>query len=292
MKHEDVKWLHVEASSKCNAWCPMCPRNNDGYEIYPGMIEEDLSIDVLEKTLQALPNLEVIQFCGNHGDPCIAKNFLDMIDLAKKHVKKIQIHTNGGMRNEEWWRLLASKLTDIDHDVWFGIDGLKGIHELYRQGTNWDKVIKNAQAFIDNGGYATWQFLLFKHNEHQLNDCMDLSQKLNFKDFKLMPNFRNPREGKNYVTGETYIALESTAPSSTQTSIPLIKKTKIEEKNCMHLGLSSIYLDAHGNYSYCCYYLPNPVSKKTKFDSLENLFYNSVDTSSKLCIAMCNSVIL
>ena len=24
-------WLHVEPTSRCNAWCPSCPRNNRGY---------------------------------------------------------------------------------------------------------------------------------------------------------------------------------------------------------------------------------------------------------------------
>jgi hypothetical protein len=33
----------------------------------------------------------------------------------------------------------AVTLSDREHDVWFALDGLKGVHEIYRQGTNFDK---------------------------------------------------------------------------------------------------------------------------------------------------------
>ena len=80
---DDVKWLHVEASSRCNAWCPLCPRNIDGYELHPNTVEQDLDISILKKTVDSLPNLYAIQFCGNHGDPIAAKDFINMIDIVK-----------------------------------------------------------------------------------------------------------------------------------------------------------------------------------------------------------------
>jgi hypothetical protein len=288
MLAEDVRWLHVEASSKCNAWCPSCPRNISGHGLHPNTIEQDLDLLLLKKTVESLPNLYAIQFCGNHGDPCAAKKFLDMIDIVKFHVKKIQIHTNGSIRNVEWWKKLAHKLADVEHDVWFGIDGLAGIHELYRQGTNWDKIIENAKTFIENGGYATWQFIPFKHNEHQIKDCLKLSQKLKFKKFKLVKSFRRIEEAQDYVSGEPYLRLE---PSSkvNQSIINLSKKSVVNKENCMHMSQPSVYLDASGSYSYCCYYMSNWASHKIKFDSLENIFYNSIDISSSHCINSCGS---
>jgi len=288
MLAEDVRWLHVEASSKCNAWCPSCPRNISGHGLHPNTIEQDLNLLLLKKTVESLPNLYAIQFCGNHGDPCAAKLFLEMIDIVKFHVKKIQIHTNGSIRNLEWWKKLAHKLADVEHDVWFGIDGLAGIHELYRQGTNWDKIIENAKTFIENGGYATWQFIPFKHNEHQIKDCLKLSQKLKFKKFKLIKTFRRIEEAKDYVSGKTYITLE---PSSTplRSIINLTKSSAVRKENCMHMSQPSIYLDATGSYSYCCYYMSNWASHKIKFDSLEDIFYNTVDITSSQCINSCGS---
>jgi len=47
----DIKWIHVEASSKCNAWCPACPRNVQGFGLVPGLIEEDLLPDRFEEII-------------------------------------------------------------------------------------------------------------------------------------------------------------------------------------------------------------------------------------------------
>ena len=136
MQIEDIKWAHVEASSKCNAWCPACPRNNHGYGLADGVTEQDLLPDRFEEIVNGLPNLYGIQFCGNLGDPIASAHINQLITISKKYAKKIQIHTNGSLRNIDWWTDLAQTLANVDHDVWFGIDGLSGVHEIYRQGTD------------------------------------------------------------------------------------------------------------------------------------------------------------
>jgi len=287
---DDVKWLHVEASSRCNAWCPLCPRNIDGYELHPNTVEQDLDISILKKTVDSLPNLYAIQFCGNHGDPIAAKDFINMIDIVKSRVKKIQIHTNGSLRNAEWWKLLASKLEGVEHDVWFGIDGLENVHEIYRQGTDWNKIITNAKAFIDSGGYATWQFIPFEHNEHQIKDCLRLSQQLKFKKFKLIKSTRTPSATvKNYKTGNLYLISSPIKINNVASAITGQKKI-VNQKDCMHLNQPSIYLDVEGSYSYCCYYMSNNnIKNKLKFDSMNDLFYNNVNLSNRLCINCCGT---
>ena len=46
-------------------------------------------------------------------------------------------------------------------------------------------IIKNAQAFIDAGGYAVWKMIKFDHNEHQVEDCRALAKNLGFQRFDL-----------------------------------------------------------------------------------------------------------
>lgn len=290
MTAEEVKWLHVEASSRCNAWCPLCPRNINGNTLHPGTTDKDLSIEILKTTVANFPNLYAIQFCGNHGDPIAAKNFLNMINAVKPFVKKIQIHTNGSLRNTAWWKLLAERLKNIDHDVWFGIDGLENIHEIYRQGTDWHKIIANATAFINNGGYATWQFIPFQHNEHQLKECIKLSQKLKFKKFKIVKSMReNYALIKNNKINEVKVYRAPLTLGNIVVYKPAEDKKVVDKKNCMHLTQPSIYLDADGKYSYCCYYTSNSLDRKIKFDSLEELFYNNADLSNRVCIKNCGT---
>ena len=284
MSPEDIVWLHVEISSKCNAWCPACPRSNNGYGLASHIIEEDLSLSVFERTIKSLPNIKVIQMCGSHGDPIAAHNMFEYINIAKQYCSKIQIHTNGSLRSTAWWQELALLLSDIEHDVWFGIDGLKGVHEIYRQGTDFDKVIENATAFIQAGGFATWQFIPYAHNEHQVKDSLKLSQRIGFKKFKLAKLHRKTTLARHYRTGEKFDLLPP------KEFMPLLKKRELEtakivnDGDCMHLNLPSIYLSSSGKISPCCYFI-----RQKTFDSVEELLYNNVNLENQVCLTNCGS---
>ena len=282
MQIEDVRWLHVELSSKCNAWCPGCPRNKNGYGLADSIVEQDLSLEKLEYRLKQFPNLETVQLCGNFGDPMVAGNIIESIDLIKQYAKRIQIHTNGSMRNKEWWAELAIRLQDINHDIWFGIDGLKGVHEIYRQGTDFDKVIENATAFINNGGSAVWQFIPFKHNLHQVKDCIRLSQQLKFKRFVPANYIRNKQIARHYRTGEEFVLEPANEIKNPQ--IKIYSPNKIPtDYDCMHLNYPSVYIGADGTVSNCCFF----GSTDIKFDNLEEMFYNKKVLNSVLCNTWC-----
>lgn len=276
-----IKWLHVEASSNCNAWCPTCNRNDRGYGLAEGVYPQNLIPDVFKFTLDNLPNLETIQFCGNLGDPIISPYILDLLDIAIPKVKKIQIHTNGSLRNVSWWSELAQQLKSINHNVWFGLDGLSGVHEIYRQGTDFDKIIANATSFINAGGIATWQFIPYAHNEHQIVECLKLSKQLGFKHFKLAKLHRIEYEAKHYKTGAPFLL----APPSTTKKLIRVPKlyNSVDINNCMHFSYPSIYLSSSGKYSVCCYQ-----SNKT-VDTLEELFYNTQNLKDNICLYSCGS---
>ena len=277
----DINWVHAEASSKCNAWCPACPRNDHGFGLAEGIVEQDLDPVKFELFISSIPALQGVQFCGNLGDPIAAACITELIDIAKKHAKKIQIHTNGSLRNTIWWRELAHQLIDIDHDVWFGIDGLAEVHEIYRQGTSFDKIIKNATEFINNGGFASWQFIPYKHNEHQIKDCLRLSQQLKFKKFRLAKLYRTQVLAKNYKTGKEFDLLPT---ESLRQLINIDRQKKTADiNNCMHLSMPSIYISANGEISRCCYF-----SKVDAFQTASDLLGNiKLDLSDQKCIRNC-----
>ena len=54
-------------------------------------------------------------------------------------------------------------------EVNFSVDGLEDTNHLYRQGVKWEKVEDNMVAFCDAGWIIKWTFLVFRHNEHQVN---------------------------------------------------------------------------------------------------------------------------
>ena len=250
-----IQWLHVEATTRCNAHCPACVRNNNGYGIKKSLTIEDLSVDRLREVIELLPNLKSIQLCGNRGDAVSAKNITNIIDLILSYdkIEFIQLQTNGSLKTIEWWRDLAKKMKEVDHNVWFALDGLEDTHHIYRQGTDFKKIIDNASAFIENGGIATWQFIPFEHNQHQLKQCIALSRKLGFKDFKIVKSSRLPEVSRNYLTGEPY-DIKPFYLNDKYNSLTLENSKKIVDiKECMHLEKPSLYLGANGMLSICCY---------------------------------------
>jgi MoaA/NifB/PqqE/SkfB family radical SAM enzyme len=258
-----IKWLHLEQTSRCNASCPVCPRNDKGYGLVEGFVEADLDLDRLAQVLDQFPQLETVQYCGYRGDAIAATNFLFSLELVlNKGIRHIQIHTNGSLKTEDWWRNLAVKLKNINHEVWFTLDGLSDTHSVYRQNTDYNKIIANATAFIKSGGTAVWQFIPFKHNQHQLKDVIKTSQKLGFKRIELVKNARYPSSARHYKTGEPIDILPWDKQNNYDrhkgdpfdTYVHTNDHVKIE--NCMHLSYPSLFLSYEGKLSSCCYY-PN-----------------------------------
>lgn len=280
MLPSDILMLHVESSSRCNASCPACPRNNNGVGLASHVLETDLSTSRFEEVIEQLPGLKTIQFCGNFGDPVIGINFLKLVDIAVAKKFKIQIHTNGSLRNQKWWTSLADKLANVHHDVWFGIDGIGKTHEIYRQGTNYNKIIKNAVAFINAGGYATWQFIPFAHNQHQVKEALRTSQSLGFKKFKLVRLFRKKMTALHW---KTYQPFEINPPLDIVQLIRMPgEKLPPTDAECMHrMPTPSVYLNAQGGLSWCCYRVD------TNVDSVQELLNLPLDFEYKICVENC-----
>lgn len=92
------------------------------------------------------------------------------------------MNTNAGAKKPEWWRELAKTLGNWSY-LKFSFDGLGDTNHLYRQGVNWDIAWENALAFIEAGGKAEWDYLIFEHNEHQVEEARALAEKVGFRKF-------------------------------------------------------------------------------------------------------------
>lgn len=288
--YDKIKWLHVEPSTRCNAWCSSCLRNKRGYGL-ADFVLEDLDPDRLEQVVDKLPNLKTVQFCGNLGDPCASKQIDRQLKIIKDRDLALQIHTNGSLRSKDWWhnlaRMFGNRLT-----VWFAIDGLEDTHKIYRQATNWNKIIENAKTFIDAGGNAVWQFIPFAHNEHQIKDCMKLSTSIGFNRFEFVKNAWYNNKAYDYRSGAP-VEIRPWSKHNEQWDRKgkiLNKKTgddfakkKVEKKNCMHLALLSLFLNASGVISPCCYFGQTPFVERQIENSIESGNY------IKTCIDCCGS---
>jgi MoaA/NifB/PqqE/SkfB family radical SAM enzyme len=109
-------------------------------------------------------------------------------------------NTNGSLRNPAWWSRLGAVMREeqnLGNYCTFSLDGLEDTNHLYRRNTNWKKIMENAQAFIDAGGIAHWDFIVFEHNEHQVDEARELAIKMGFKNFNVKRTTRWSRYDNN-----------------------------------------------------------------------------------------------
>jgi len=181
--YKDIKQVHLEPTQKCQARCPMCDRNENGGVDNKYLTNADLSLrDVqLMFPVDFVQQLENLYMCGNHGDPMMAPEALEIMQWLRNTNPKIRLamNTNGGARPTGWWAKLAEV---VDH-VTFSVDGLEDTNHLYRQGVNWNNVENNMAAFCDAGGHAKWEFLVFKHNQHQIYEAKMWAKTIGVNEF-------------------------------------------------------------------------------------------------------------
>jgi MoaA/NifB/PqqE/SkfB family radical SAM enzyme len=190
----ELSQMHIELTNACNAACPMCVRTyNNSPLTRPDLEIGQISFEQFKKYFppEIIKKCNLILFCGVHGDPCIAKDMLEICKYINEVSRNtaVRVNTNGGMRKPEWWAELGklfSKYPRSMYNYWsvtFSIDGLEDTNHLYRRNVKWNAVTANAQAFIDAGGTAIWDYLIFKHNEHQILEAQELSKKMKFNEF-------------------------------------------------------------------------------------------------------------
>ncbi len=189
--YEKITGLHLELTTKCNAACPMCARNFRG-KTRENLKIVDLSLSdckiILSK--EFLQQIEFISICGVFGDPINNSELLDILGYIYtiNNGIYINIYTNGGIRDEGWWKRVAKIL--VNGNVIFGIDGIDEVSSIHRRNTDINVVFRNVKAFIGAGGSAKWDFIAFKHNERQIEQACELSRKMGFKSFQVKKTSR------------------------------------------------------------------------------------------------------
>jgi hypothetical protein len=192
--YTELEQLHIELTNGCNAACPMCVR----FHRNSPLARPDLEIGqiTLEKFQQYFPpevlrKCRTILFCGVHGDAGTARDTLEIMQYISVSCAEsktaVRMISNGGMRKSQWWAELGKVFADNykkDWGVTFSIDGLEDTNHLYRRNVKWPVLMDNVKAYISAGGRALWDFLIFKHNEHQLNEAERVCYELGFKEFR------------------------------------------------------------------------------------------------------------
>jgi len=290
--------LHIELTSRCNASCPACSRNLAGGPVSPNLVITELTIEDIKNFFpkKFVENVIGINFCGNVGDPGMALDLLPILEYFQSNSKKYiaqQVRTNGGMRNPNYWTEVGKFFASVPREknlshafyqpaVVFSVDGLEDTNHIYRRGVKWDRLFANMEAYSKTGAFGIWEFLVFEHNQHQVEEAKKLASKLGFHFAEKRPlgfgEYQGKQQGINvYNRDGTYDytiypvnftgerskipadfkiqfnnAMVHPVPELTEFSKNLAKNSGIRCKS-LEAYVQELYVSATGHLLPCCF---------------------------------------
>jgi MoaA/NifB/PqqE/SkfB family radical SAM enzyme len=267
----NIKVIHIEPTDVCQAMCPLCSRETDVN--FNSSIQHHLSVPTIQDLLsiESIAALDKMFMCGNYGDPAAGKYTLDIYKWFRTLNPTITLgmNTNGGLQNHDWWENLASILQLKQDYVVFSIDGLRDTNHLYRIGVNWDRLMSNVESYIRAGGSAHWDMLVYKHNEHQVKECEDLARKLGFKWFRTKVSKRSLRNGLEFPVNWKADPIKNIGIS------------------CHALKEQSMYIDAQGRVSPCCWIGDRQTNFVYNFQHIQDSWTSN--SPNKICVESCST---
>jgi sulfatase maturation enzyme AslB (radical SAM superfamily) len=259
----DLKVLHLEPTDVCQAACPLCARETDSD--FKKDRQHHLSMSQILKLIneEKIKQLDKMFMCGNYGDPAAGKHTLN-IYKDFRHINSnivLGMNTNGAIQSTLWWHELGRIFNQTQDYVVFSIDGLEDTNPVYRKNVSWDKLMANVESFVSAGGSAHWDMLVYRHNQHQVDECEQLARDMGFKWFRAKVSKRPFTETLQFPTGWQPIQTQSTAI------------------NCHALREKSAFIDARGNLVPCCWLGTRQQDFITDIDA--------IPTQDPICSAVC-----
>ena len=239
-----IKAINIEVSSKCNAGCPFCSRHHK-LRPYAGQLITLADFKLLPAPV--IGQLRRLTFGGNFGDLCCNPEVLEIAAYIRQLNPNIILEgdTNGSYGKPEWWHALGASFQK--GAMVFALDGLEDTHRLHRRGTDFQKIVRNMRAFIAGGGTAMWQFIVFKHNEHQLQTAEEMAQDIGCRRFyafasrDFSPNLAPPEIVDFRIKREVLADYREGLEGCDRQAL------------CRPLADGTLYIAADGTVHPCCY---------------------------------------
>lgn len=186
-----VQWglpvsISFEPTTSCNLRCPECPSGLRAFTRPTGMLEKNFFSETIDQLYKDLTYL-VFYF---QGEPFLNPAFLDMVQYAAS--KKIYTATS---TNAHYLNDVNAKRTvesGLDRLI-ISIDGTtQETYQQYRVGGKLDKVLQGAANIVkwkkelkSTTPFVIFQFLVVRHNEHQIAEVQALAREIGVDQVRL-----------------------------------------------------------------------------------------------------------
>ncbi len=178
--------LSVEPTNICNLNCLQCPTGQKILNRDTGNLKTETFNEIIKQNKKNLLTL-ILYF---QGEPFIASKIYDFINIASKNNIYTITSTNGHyLSKENCKKIIKSGLNKLI----ISLDGTSQTeYEKYRQNGDFNKVISGIKNIIEvkknlksKLPVIELQFLVFRHNQHQIKDFFNLAKQLKVDKYKL-----------------------------------------------------------------------------------------------------------
>lgn len=183
-----VQWglpvsISFEPTTSCNLRCPECPSGLRAFSRPTGMLHQNFFKETID---QLAPHLSYLVFYFQ-GEPFLNPDFLDMV----KHAVSKKIYTATSTNAHYLTDAVAKRTVESGLDrLIISIDGTtQETYQQYRVGGRLDKVLQGARNIVkwkdelkSKTPFVIFQFLVVRHNEHQIEDVKTLAKEIGVDD--------------------------------------------------------------------------------------------------------------
>lgn len=240
-------WLTIDPTNFCNLKCPFCPTGQGRNSRTKAM----LSLDNFKRIIDEIgPYLIHIDFC-NWGEPLLNKQIYEMIKFAKQYRIDTKIDSNLNQFSEEEAENLV--LSGLDKII-VSIDGAtKETYSKYRVGGDFNRVMDNLKLLIKKkrelnrtSPYISWQFLVFRHNEHEIEQVKRIGNYLGVDQVGITKAFIG---NKDWIPlNEEHSHYRTEEVNSEYTS----KYFKRPQETICNWPWEAVVINSNGSVSVCC----------------------------------------
>lgn len=176
-------YLMVEPTNYCNLSCPLCPTGKGTIGAPKGFMDLKKYKSLIDELSPQLKEIELWGF----GEPMMHKDLHEMINYASRRKIHTKISTNGHFFRS---RKDAERIVDSGLDaIKFSLDGAsQETFEVFRKNGSFEAVVKGIRLINKckklrktRKPRLTLQFIVMKHNEHEIDKIKELAKQLRMR---------------------------------------------------------------------------------------------------------------
>ncbi|MEI6508594.1 MAG: radical SAM/SPASM domain-containing protein [Bacteroidota bacterium] len=171
--------VEIEPTTSCNLRCPQCPSGLREFSRNTGMLDLPLYKKIIDEISPELVYV-ILYF---QGEPFLNKSFLEFVKYAAQKNIYTATSSNAHYFTDEMAK--ATIESGLDRLI-ISIDGTsQETYSKYRVGGDIEKVIDGTKKLLKwkkelnrSTPHIIWQFIAFKHNEHQIPELKKLAKEI------------------------------------------------------------------------------------------------------------------